>query len=152
MAHQWFGDLVTMAWWDDLWLNEGFASWMENKATDHFHPEWKVWLQSVGAANGRMQRDARVGTHPIITPHRRRGAGRQRLRRHHLSQGPAVIRMLESHVGEDAFRAGVRRYIREHAYGNTVTDDLWAAIGKESAGADHRRSRTTSRCRPACRW
>jgi aminopeptidase N len=68
MAHQWFGDLVTMAWWDDLWLNEGFASWMEVKVTDHFHPEWNMWLQQLGDEQYAMQEDARDGTHPIITP------------------------------------------------------------------------------------
>ncbi len=68
MAHQWFGDLVTMAWWDDLWLNEGFASWMENKAVDHFHPQWKLWLQDQAAVQQAMNVDAGNGTHPIITP------------------------------------------------------------------------------------
>ncbi len=68
MAHQWFGDLVTMDWWDDLWLNEGFASWMEIKATDHFHPEWHVWLDSQDAKEAAMRVDGRAGTHPIVQP------------------------------------------------------------------------------------
>ena len=132
MAHQWFGDLVTMAWWDDLWLNEGFASWMANKATDHFHPEWKVWLQSLAAKQAVMQRDARDGTHPIITTIDDVAQATGAFDDITYSKGEAVIRALESHVGETAFRAGVRRYMREHQYGNTVTDELWAEIGKES--------------------
>ncbi len=68
MAHQWFGDLVTMDWWDDLWLNEGFASWMEVKATDHFHPEWHLWLDALSEKEGAMRLDARAGTHPVIQP------------------------------------------------------------------------------------
>ena len=132
MAHQWFGDLVTMAWWDDLWLNEGFASWMANKATDHFHPEWKVWLQSLTAKQSVMQRDARDGTHPIVTTIEDVAQASGAFDNITYTKGEAVIRALEFHVGEAAFRAGVRRYMREHLYGNTVTDDLWAAIGKES--------------------
>jgi aminopeptidase N len=132
MAHQWFGDLVTMAWWDDLWLNEGFASWMANKATDHFHPEWKVWLQSLSAKQAVMQRDARDGTHPIIATIDDVAQATSAFDNITYFKGEAVIRALESHVGESAFRAGVRRYMRDHQYGNTVTDDLWAAIGKES--------------------
>jgi aminopeptidase N len=128
MAHQWFGDLVTMAWWDDLWLNEGFASWMEVKVTDHFHPEWKVWLQSLIAKQGVMQQDAREGTHPIITPVRDILQASGDFDDITYSKGQAVIRMLEAYVGEDAWRAGVRRYIRDHAYGNTTSDDLWAAM------------------------
>ena len=133
VAHQWFGDLVTMAWWDDLWLNEGFASWMANKATDHFNPEWKVWLQSIPQTHAVMQRDARDGTHAIIQPIEDVFQAANAFDDITYYKGAAVIRALESHVGEAAFRAGVRRYMREHKYGNTVTDDLWAAIGKESA-------------------
>jgi aminopeptidase N len=132
MAHQWFGDLVTMAWWDDLWLNEGFASWMENKATDHFHPEWKVWLQTLDGQQGAMRLDARAGTHPIITDIPDVFAAANAFDSITYQKGQAVIRMLEAYVGEDAFRQGVRNYIRKHAYGNTVTNDLWAEIDKVS--------------------
>jgi aminopeptidase N len=132
VAHQWFGDLVTMAWWDDLWLNEGFASWMANKATDHFHPEWNVWLKSLPERQSVMQRDARDGTHAIITTIEDVAQAANAFDDITYYKGSAVIRALEFHIGEAAFRAGVRRYIREHLYGNTVTDDLWAAIGKES--------------------
>jgi aminopeptidase N len=132
VAHQWFGDLVTMAWWDDLWLNEGFASWMANKATDHFHPEWNVWLQSLTAKQAVMQRDARDGTHPIVTPIEDVFQASGAFDDITYTKGEAVIRALEFHIGEAAFRAGVRRYMREHLYGNTVTDDLWKALGQES--------------------
>jgi len=128
MAHQWFGDLVTMAWWDDLWLNEGFASWMENKATDHFHPEWKVWLQTKGGEQGAMRIDSRTGTHPVITPIHDVFQAATAFDGITYEKGHAVIHMLEDYVGPDVFRAGVRRYIARHAYGNTVTDDLWREI------------------------
>ena len=128
MAHQWFGDLVTMSWWDDLWLNEGFASWMENKVTDHFHPDWKIWLQALRQNQNAMAEDARQGTHPIITPINDVLQASGAFDTITYSKGAAVIRMLESYVGEDAFRAGVRRYIHDHAYGNTVTDDLWKEV------------------------
>jgi aminopeptidase N len=128
MAHQWFGDLVTMAWWDDLWLNEGFASWMENKATDHFHPQWRLWLQAQSAVQQAMNTDAANGTHPIITPIKDVLQASGAFDSITYEKGGAVIRMLEAYVGEDAFRAGVRRYMHDHAYGNTVTDDLWNEI------------------------
>ena len=134
MAHQWFGDLVTMAWWDDLWLNEGFASWMEFKATDHFHPEWKVWLDSLSSKEAAMNVDARDGTHPIIQPIRDVLQADQAFDTITYSKGQAVIRMLEEYAGADTFRAGVRSYIKAHAYGNTVTDDLWRELDK-AAGA-----------------
>jgi len=133
MAHQWFGDLVTMAWWDDLWLNEGFASWMQNKVTDNFHPEWKVWLQSLAGKQSAMGEDARDGTHPIITPILDVQQAAGAFDTITYTKGAAVIRTLESYLGEDAFRAGVRRYMHDHAYGNTVTDDLWKAIDAGSS-------------------
>jgi aminopeptidase N len=134
MAHQWFGDLVTMDWWDDLWLNEGFASWMENKVTDHFHPEWNVWLQALADKDAAMQTDARDGAHPVITPIHdvlQAGGAFDEIT---YQKGSAVIRMLEAYAGEDNFRAGVRRYIAAHAYGNTVTNDLWREIDPVSPG------------------
>jgi aminopeptidase N len=132
MAHQWFGDLVTMAWWDDLWLNEGFASWMENKATDHFHPEWKIWLQTKRGEQGAMSTDSRGGTHPVITPIKDVFAAANAFDGITYQKGHSVIHMLETYVGPDVFRAGVRNYIAHHAYGNTVTDDLWTEIDKVS--------------------
>ena len=128
MAHQWFGDLVTMAWWDDIWLNEGFASWMQCKVTDHFHPEWKIWLQSMERKQSTMQIDAREGTHPIITPIEDVFQASNSFDGITYIKGQAVIRMLEAYVGEDAFRSGVQHYIKDHAYHNTVTDDLWREI------------------------
>ncbi|HEY3694308.1 M1 family metallopeptidase [Phenylobacterium sp.] len=132
-AHQWFGDLVTMAWWDDLWLNEGFASWMENKATDHFHPEWNLWLQTAEGQQRAMALDARTGAHPVITPIPDVLAAGNAFDTITYQKGQAVIRMLEAYVGEDAFRDGVRRYIARHAYRNTVTADLWAALDEGAA-------------------
>ena len=133
MSHQWFGDLVTMDWWDDLWLNEGFASWMENKATDHFHPEWKLWLQAAASKQAAMALDARSGTHPVITPIRDVLQAEQAFDTITYEKGEAVIRMLEQYVGPDVWRDGVRRYIRAHAYGNTTTDDLWREMDAVSS-------------------
>jgi aminopeptidase N len=132
MAHQWFGDLVTMAWWDDLWLNEGFASWMENKTTDHFHPEWKIWLQTKAGEQAAMRTDGRGGTHPVITPIHDVFAAANAFDNITYQKGHAVIHMLEDYVGPDVFRAGVRNYIAHHAYGNIVTDDLWTEVDKVS--------------------
>jgi aminopeptidase N len=141
MAHQWFGDLVTMAWWDDLWLNEGFASWMENKATDHFHPEWNIWLQTKAGEQSAMRLDARNGAHPVITPIHDVFAAANAFDAITYEKGHSVIHMLEGYVGEDVFREGVRNYIAHHAYGNTVTDDLWTEIDavspKKIAGVAH---------------
>ncbi len=131
MSHQWFGDLVTMQWWDDLWLNEGFASWMERKATDHFHPEWHTWLQQLTDVQDAMGRDARDGTHPVITPIRDVMQAGEAFDEISYNKGAAVVRTLESYVGEDAFRAGVRRYLRDFAYRNAVTDDLWRALDRD---------------------
>jgi aminopeptidase N len=125
MAHQWFGDLVTMQWWDDLWLNEGFASWMEKKATDHFHPEWHIWLQGPGDHPEPMELDAREGTHPVVTPFVDSEQAIEGFDEIAYEKGAAVIRTLESYLGEEPFRAGVRRYMHEKAYGNAVTDELW---------------------------
>ncbi len=131
MAHQWFGDLVTMRWWDDLWLNEGFASWMGSKATDALNPDWHVAAQTAGFAHQvGINNDARASTHPIvqrITSVDQLTAAFDSIA---YSKGEAVIRMLEGAVGPDAFRAGIRRYMVDHAYGNTVTNDLWAEIAK----------------------
>jgi aminopeptidase N len=128
MAHQWFGNLVTMAWWDDLWLNEGFASWMEYKATDHFHPEWKIWLAAQTARWSAMRLDSRVGTHPIVTPIPDVFAAATAFDDITYQKGMAVIQMLEAYIGEEAFRDGVRNYLRRHAYENTVSNDLWMEL------------------------
>jgi aminopeptidase N len=133
ISHQWFGDLVTMQWWDDLWLNEGFASWMELKATDKFHPEWHVWLDALEAKERAMRVDAKAGTHPIIQPIRDVLDANSAFDEITYQKGESVVRMLENYAGQTAFQDGVRAYIKAHAFGNTTTEDLWRALDKSSA-------------------
>ncbi len=142
MAHQWFGDLVTMAWWDNLWLNEGFASWMGSKCTAHFNPQWEVWLatdtprdptrRSGMAKETAMEGDARSTTHPIqqkiLTEADANGAFDDIT----YKKGQSFIRMLESFLGPDVFRDGIRQYMAAHKNSNTTTADLWAALAKVS--------------------
>ncbi len=130
MAHLWSGDLVTMAWWDDLWLNEGFASWMATKATDHFHPEWRPLLLALGDKDEAMLLDARAGSHPIVQRVASVAQAEQAFDAITYKKGEAVIRMLEAYAGPEAWRDGVRAYMAEHAYGNATSDDLWRAIDK----------------------
>jgi len=138
MAHQWFGDLVTMGWWDNLWLNEGFASWMQEKAAEHFYPQWKSWLNGYGQKQFAMTLDARRTSHPIqqvVADQREATAAFDGIT---YNKGQAFIRMLETYLGEQPFRDGIRRYMAAHAYGNTTTADLWQALesaaGKPVAG------------------
>jgi aminopeptidase N len=133
MAHQWFGNLVTMGWWDNLWLNEGFASWMQNKAAEDLHPDWQTWLNASGAKQGAMAQDARRTTHPIQQPVANETEAMAVFDTITYSKGQAFIRMLENYLGEDVFRAGIRQYMQRHAFGNTTTADLWRAL-EESSG------------------
>jgi aminopeptidase N len=128
ISHQWFGNIVTMSWWDDLWLNEGFASWMESKATAKFHPEWKPEVQAVLARESAMILDARASSHPIVAEINTVEQASQAFDTITYSKGEAVIRMLEAYIGEDGFRDGVRAYMKKHAYANTTTQDLWNAL------------------------
>jgi aminopeptidase N len=130
MAHLWSGDLVTMAWWDDLWLNEGFASWMSRKATDHFHPEWGAGLLAMGDKDEAMLIDARPSTHPIVRRIATVSQAEQAFDAITYKKGEAVIRMLEAYAGETAWRDGVRAYIARNAYGAATSDDLWREIDK----------------------
>ena len=133
MAHQWFGDLVTMAWWDDLWLNEGFASWMATKVTDKLQPDWEMLLTRVGGRERAMALDALATTHPVVQKIHTVEEVNQAFDDITYEKGEAVITMLEGFAGEDVWREGIRGYMKKHAYGNTVTDDLWKAV--EGAGA-----------------
>ncbi|MFL6626520.1 MAG: M1 family metallopeptidase [Vitreoscilla sp.] len=128
IAHQWFGNLVTMAWWDDLWLNEGFASWMQVKAVEQLHPEWTGWAHDAGDKQRAMDIDARRGTHPVIMHIDDVSQAEGAFDTITYSKGAQVVRTLEAWQGDDTFRDGVRRYIARHAYGNTVTEDLWKSL------------------------
>ena len=128
MAHQWFGDLVTMAWWDDLWLNEGFASWMATKATATLHPEWQPELGRVEGRENAMRADSVATTHPVVQHVETVDQMSQAFDSITYQKGEAVITMLEDYVGSDAWRRGVQAYIRAHRLSNTQSDDLWGAI------------------------
>src|SRR5256885_2230349 len=142
IAHMWFGDLVTMAWWDNLWLNEGFASWMGSKCTAHFNPQWEVWLaremprdptrRSGIAKEAAMEGDARSTTHPIQQRVATEAEANSAFDDITYKKGQSFLRMLESFLGADVFRDGIRRYIAAHKYSNTTTADLWNALSDAS--------------------
>ncbi|WP_369914394.1 M1 family metallopeptidase [Xanthomonas sp. NCPPB 3005] len=135
IAHQWFGDLVTMAWWDDLWLNEGFATWLEGRTTARLHPEWDI--DKTGPAyvsRAAMGSDAYATTHPVVQKVATVEQASQAFDGITYEKGSAVIGMLEDYVGADAWRDGVRRYIAKRAYGNAVTGDLWQEIDAAAPG------------------
>jgi aminopeptidase N len=133
IAHQWFGDLVTMEWWNDLWLNEGFASWMAAKATNALHPDWKPWLgQLTDGTASAMSLDSREGTHPVVQEVNTIDEANLAFDAITYQKGLAVLRMVEAYVGEDAFRTGVHNYLMAHRLGNAETNDLWTAVQQAS--------------------
>jgi len=128
IAHQWFGNLVTMAWWDNLWLNEGFASWMGTKATDHLNPDWQLWLRANQARDHAMQLDARRVTHKIQQPIANESEANDAFDEITYQKGQSFLRMLENYLGEESFRAGIQSYLRRHRFSSTTTADLWDAL------------------------
>jgi puromycin-sensitive aminopeptidase len=131
-AHMWFGDLVTMSWWNGLWLNEAFATFMEMLAVDAWKPEWKRW-DAFGASRGAaFAVDGLHSTRPIEFPVRAPKDAEAMFDVLTYEKGASVLRMLEQHIGPTVFRDGVRDYLRTHAYGNADTNDLWVSIGKAS--------------------
>ncbi len=133
LAHQWFGNLVTMEWWTHLWLNEGFASYIEYLAVDKLFPTWDIWTQfSVYDLGVALRLDALATTHPIeIEVHHPDEIG-EIFDEVSYSKGASVIRMLASYLGEKNFRDGLRYYLKKHSYRNTETVHLWQAFEKIS--------------------
>jgi aminopeptidase N/puromycin-sensitive aminopeptidase len=127
MAHQWFGDLVTMQWWDNIWLNEGFATWMENKPIAAMHPEWNIDQLVISGIDGVLNLDAQPTTRTI----RARADSRDQIEQMFdgISYGKAsdVLLTVENYVGEETFRQGVHNYLTAHSYGNATAEDFWGA-------------------------
>ena len=132
MAHQWFGDLVTMKWWDDVWLNEGFATWMSSKPVQAFKPEWNARLDNVSGTGGTMNTDSLASTRPIHQAAETPGQILELFDGIAYGKAAAVLRMLEAYLGEDTFRAGVNAYLKEHQYANATASDFWDAQAKTS--------------------
>jgi len=132
LAHMWFGDLVTMKWWNGIWLNEAFATFMELKCVDAFRPAWNRWLDFADFRAMSMDVDGLSATRPVEFPVASPEEANAMFDTLTYGKGSAVLRMLEQYLGEDTFRNGIRRYLKAHAYSNTETDDLWAALEAES--------------------
>ena len=133
MAHMWFGDLVTMAWWNDLWLNESFASWVGDKAVDHLFPEWAVWTQFLmGDTNRGLSLDGLKSSHSIEQEVNNPAEIGQLFDAISYSKGATILRMLESFLGAETFRQGLNGYLSRHQYANARTQDLWDALGEAS--------------------
>ncbi len=132
MAHMWFGDLVTMQWWDELWLNEAFATWMADKAIDFLHPEWNTWdsfaLDRADSMDSDSLRASRAIHFRVDSP----SDAHEMFDEITYSKGASILRMLEQHVGESVFQKGIQSYMRKHAFANASAEDLWEAIAQES--------------------
>ncbi|KAI9720919.1 MAG: Aminopeptidase 2 mitochondrial [Chrysothrix sp. TS-e1954] len=136
LAHQWFGNLVTMDFWDGLWLNEGFATWMSWYACNHFYPEWKIWQHFVtDDLQSALSLDSLRSSHPIEVPVKRADEVNQIFDAISYAKGSCVLRMISKYLGEETFLEGIRRYLKKHAYGNTQTIDLWNSL-TDASGKD----------------
>ncbi len=133
LAHQWFGNWVTMVWWDDLWLNEAFATWMAYKIVDQWKPEWRVWLDFQTGTASALGLDALSSTHPIRGEVLNAHQATENFDAITYEKGGAVLLMLEGWIGADKFRDGIRQYMKRHARANAVADDLWRALGEASS-------------------
>jgi len=134
LAHMWFGDLVTMGWWEGIWLNEAFATFMETLCVDAFRPSWDRWVGFAPSREAALAVDAVHSTRPIEYPVGPPKEAEGMFDLLTYEKGCGVLRMLEQHIGPQVFRDGVRTYLKAHAYGNTVTTDLWDAL-EDASGA-----------------
>jgi len=132
MAHQWFGDLVTTKWWDDIWLNEGFATWMSSKPVEAWKPEWHFDLDDVSQTAGTLNTDSLASTRPIHQAAETPGQILELFDGIAYGKAAAVLRMVEAYLGENTFRAGVNAYLKEHQYANATAEDFWKAQAKTS--------------------
>ncbi len=132
LAHQWFGNLVTMQWWDDLWLNEAFATWMAYKVVDAWKPEWRMWDDFELGKASALYLDSLESTHPIHSEVHNADEATENFDAITYEKGGAMLRMLEGFLGEEPFRDGIRAYIRQHAFANATADDLWNALARAS--------------------
>lgn len=129
IAHQWFGDLVTMRWWNDLWLNEGFASWIEYLAVDYMFPDWHMWTQFLIAEQlPALRLDALKNTHPIEVKVPHPDEIRSIFDNISYAKGACMIHMLHEYLGDGFFRAGLQNYLKKYAYSTSTTDDLWESL------------------------
>ncbi len=131
-AHMWFGDLVTMRWWNGVWLNEAFATLMQTLQTDDFEPAWEVWTQFAAQRAGALAVDSLASTRPIDFPVGAPAEALQMLDVLTYVKGAGVLRMLEQYLGPEVFRRGISTYLNRHRYGNTDMGDLWAALEEVS--------------------
>ena len=132
MAHQWFGDLVTMKWWDNLWLNEGFATWMSSKPLEEWKPEWHVKLDEVAGTSQTLTLDAMKTTRPIRAKAETPAEINQLFDGIAYGKAASVLRMVEYFVGPELFRKGIQNYLHAHSYGNATAEDFWNAITQSS--------------------
>ncbi len=133
VAHQWFGNLVTMKWWDDLWLNESFATFMAYKMVDHYWPEWNIWDEYVSTTVfGGMKLDSLKSSHPIKVDVPDITQANELFDEIAYDKGGSILRMIEGYLGNDLFRDGLREYIKTYAYQNTEAQDLWSCLEKVS--------------------
>jgi len=129
IAHQWFGNLVTMKWWNDLWLNEGFASWIEYKVTDYLFPEFDIWTQyQTDIKTPALYLDSLENSHPIEINVINPSEINEIFDSISYNKGSAIIRMLEQYLGEDKFREGLKYYLKKFKYDNATTEDLWNSL------------------------
>ncbi len=131
--HQWSGNLVTMKWWDDLWLNEAFATYQAFRAVDYFYPQWQIWDDFIeGDTKSALGMDMLSSTHPIAVPVHTANEIEEIFDHISYGKGGSVLRMIENYIGEEAFRKGVSAYLKKFVYQNAIAEDLWTTLEQNS--------------------